>query len=199
MPEASDSGDNRSLPANVVKPHVSLFDGSLEGLALTDAPVFSVLGKFLHNGYLHRAIREQGGAYGSGASYDSDSASFRFFSYRDPRLEGTLKDFDHALEWLQSNPHGYRQLEEAILVVIQQIDQPKSPAGEAIQAYFHTLHGRTPEFRRRFRSGVLGVTVADLQRVGREYLQPGKASTAVITNREMAERHRHLGFDIQPL
>ena len=164
-----------------------------------DAPVFSVLGKFLHNGYLHRAIREQGGAYGSGASYDSDSASFRFFSYRDPRLEGTLKDFDHALEWLQSNPHGYRQLEEAILVVIQQIDQPKSPAGEAIQAYFHTLHGRTPEFRRRFRSGVLGVTVADLQRVGREYLQPGKASTAVITNREMAERHRHLGFDIQPL
>jgi hypothetical protein len=164
-----------------------------------DAPAFSVLGKFLHNGYLHRAIREQGGAYGSGASYDSDSASFRFFSYRDPRLEGTLQDFDQALEWLQSNAHGYRQLEEAILVVIQQIDQPKSPAGEAIQSYFHALHGRTADFRQRFRSRVLGVTVADLQRLGRDYLQPDKASTAVITNRDMAERNRHLGLEIQPL
>jgi carbamoyl-phosphate synthase small subunit len=31
-----------SLPANVIKTHVSLFDGSLEGLKLRDKPVFSV-------------------------------------------------------------------------------------------------------------------------------------------------------------
>jgi Zn-dependent M16 (insulinase) family peptidase len=160
-----------------------------------DAPVFSVLGKFLHHGYLHRAIREQGGAYGAGASYDSDSASFRFFSYRDPRLDGTLEDFDRALDWVQG-AHGARAVEEAILGVIQLIDQPKSPAGEAIQAHFHALQGRTPEFRRRFRNRVLGVTVADLQRVARTYLDPAVASTAVITSREVAERHRHLGFEI---
>lgn len=163
-----------------------------------DAPVFSVLGKFLHHGYLHRAIREQGGAYGSGASYDSDSASFRFFSYRDPRLEGTLQDFDGALEWLQGS-HGFRQLEEAILGVIQVIDQPKSPAGEAIQAYFHALHGRTPEFRRRFRNRVLSVTVADLQRVARTHLDPARSSTAVISNRDAIDRHRHLGFEVKML
>ena len=163
-----------------------------------DAPVFSVLGRFLHNGYLHRAIREQGGAYGSGASYDSDSASFRFYSYRDPRLEGTLSDFDESLNWLQGT-HTDRQLEEAILGVIQAIDQPQSPAGEAIQAYFQSLHGRTPEFRRRYRNRVLAVTIADLQRLGREYLRPDLASTAVVTNREILDRHRHLGFEAKAL
>jgi Zn-dependent M16 (insulinase) family peptidase len=159
-----------------------------------DAPVFSVLGKFLHNGYLHRAIREQGGAYGSGARYDSDSGSFRFFSYRDPRLEGTLHDFDEALDWLQG-AHIDRELEEAVLGIIQAIDQPASPAGEAIQAYFQALHGRTPEFRRRYRSGVLATTIADLQRVGREYLRPELASTAVITNRETLDKHAHLRLE----
>ncbi|HTT09099.1 MAG TPA: insulinase family protein [Gammaproteobacteria bacterium] len=164
-----------------------------------DAPVFSVLGKFLHHGYLHRAIREQGGAYGSGASYDADSASFRFYSYRDPRLEGTLHDFDNALEWLQQGGHTGRQLEEAILGVIQIIDQPKSPAAEAIQAYFHQLQGRTPEFRRRFRQRALNVTLADLQRVGREYLKPAHAGTAVICNQETLKQHRHLDFETHDL
>lgn len=163
-----------------------------------DAPAFSVLGRFLHNGYLHRAIREQGGAYGSGASYDSDSASFRFFSYRDPRLEGTLGDFDEALNWLQRG-HGDRQLEEAILGVIQAIDQPNSPAGEAVQAHFQSLHGRTPEFRRRYRSRVLAATLTDLQRLGSAYLKPGLASTAVITSRDALARHPHHGLEVRTL
>ena len=34
--------DEKTLPANVTPTHVSLFDGSNEGLACTDRPVFSV-------------------------------------------------------------------------------------------------------------------------------------------------------------
>ena len=44
-----------------------------------DAPILTVLGAVLRNGYLHSAIREKGGAYGSGAQQDSASRSFRFF------------------------------------------------------------------------------------------------------------------------
>ena len=44
----------------------------------------------------HTAIREQGGAYGGGASYNAGRGSFSFYSYRDPRVEGTLKDFGIA-------------------------------------------------------------------------------------------------------
>ena len=41
-----------------------------------DAPVLSVLGAVLRNGYLHSAIREKGGAYGSGAMQDSNNRVF---------------------------------------------------------------------------------------------------------------------------
>lgn len=146
-----------------------------------DAPALSVLGGYLRNGFLHRVIREQGGAYGGGAGFDADNAAFRFYSYRDPRLEGTLNDFEASIDWLLSARHEWRQVEEAILGVISGIDKPGSPAGEAKKAFFGNLHGRTPERRRRFREQVLAVTLEDLQRVGEKYLKSANASTAVIT------------------
>ncbi|MDG1220389.1 MAG: hypothetical protein P8P01_03170, partial [Schleiferiaceae bacterium] len=73
---------------------------------------------FLRNGYLHRVIREQGGAYGGGASQDNNIAAFRFYSYRDPRLSETMDDFYASLQWLAENDHQEAQLEEAILGVI---------------------------------------------------------------------------------
>ncbi len=155
-----------------------------------DAPALHVLGDFLRNGYLHRAIREQGGAYGGGAGYHPDSGSFRFYSYRDPRLADTLADFDRALDWLHTHDHPARTLEEAILGVIGAIDKPGSPAGEAISAFFGALFGRTPEQRRVYRQGVLQVTLADLQRVAATWLQPEQARCAVLSDaRTLAEQN----------
>lgn len=147
-----------------------------------DAPALHVLGDFLRNGYLHRAIREQGGAYGGGAGYHPDSGAFRFHSYRDPRLAETLADFDRALDWLHTHPHPARTLEEAILGVIAAIDKPGSPAGEAISAFFGSLFGRTPEQRRAYRQRVLAVTLDDLQRVAATYLHPERACCAALSN-----------------
>jgi len=149
-----------------------------------DAAPLTVLAGFLRNGYLHRAIREQGGAYGGGASHDSQTGSFRFYSYRDPRIEGTLDDFDRALVWLQQHKHQWQQVEEAILGVVSAIDKPGSPAGEARHTFHAELYGRSREKRELFRSQVLKVTVDDLQRVASTYLVPEKASTAVLTNAE---------------
>ncbi|MDM8559247.1 insulinase family protein [Candidatus Parabeggiatoa sp. HSG14] len=147
-----------------------------------DTPILVVLGQFLQNGFLHNALREQGGAYGSGAGYDSDTGAFRFYSLRDPRLVETLADFDQSLVWLQNTKHEPRALEEAILGVISRIDRPGSPAGEAIIAFFNGLHGRTPEHRREFRRQILQVKIEDLQRVASTYLKPEKANTAVLSN-----------------
>lgn len=155
-----------------------------------DAAALSVLGGFLRNGYLHRAIREQGGAYGGGASQDNNIAAFRFYSYRDPRLTETLADFDAALTWLQETTHEWQAVEEAILGVISSMDKPASPAGEAKQTYQAELFGRTREKRELFRNRVLQVTAADLQRVAATYLAPERASIAVLThsgNRAAAE------------
>jgi len=164
-----------------------------------DAAILSVLSGFLRNGFLHRVIREQGGAYGGGASHDSDNAVFRFFSYRDPRLGETLDDFDAAVAWLLEEPHEWRLVEEAILGVISSIDKPGSPAGEARDAFFSRLYGRTPERRQQFRQRVLQVTLDDLQRVGERYLKPEKASIAVVTSSAAEGQCRDLGLDIKVL
>src|SRR5690606_21879389 len=147
-----------------------------------DAAALTVLGGFLRNGYLHRVIREQGGAYGGGASQDNNIAAFRFYSYRDPRLNETLADFDGALNWLRDSEHDAQAVEEAILGVISSMDKPVSPAGEAKQTYQAELFGRTRAKRELFRNRVLQVKLVDLQRVANDYLVPEKASIAVVTH-----------------
>lgn len=164
-----------------------------------DAAALTVLGGFLRNGYLHRAIREQGGAYGGGASYDADIAAFRFFSYRDPRLAETLEDFDRSIDWLQDGKHEWRQVEEAILGVIGGIDKPGSPAGEAKKAFHNVLFGRTAAQRQQFRSRVLDVKLDDLRRVGQIYLKPNNASIAVITNSATHKEIGDLGLKLHQL
>ena len=147
-----------------------------------DAAALTVLGGVLRNGFLHRAIREQGGAYGGGASQDSSIAAFRFYSYRDPRIAETLADFDASVDWVLHTQLQFQSLEEAILGVIGSIDKPGSPAGEAKQHFHNRLYGRSHSQREQFRQQVLTVTVKDLQRVAAEYLKPELASTAIITN-----------------
>ena len=147
-----------------------------------DSAALTVLGGFLRNGYLHRAIREQGGAYGGGASQDSGIAAFRFYSYRDPRLAETLDDFDTAVSWVLDTQHDHRALEEAILGVIGSMDKPSSPAGEAKQHFHNSIFGRTHETRAQFRQQILAVTLDDLRRVTETYLKPHLASTALVTN-----------------
>lgn len=164
-----------------------------------DAAALDVLGGFLRNGFLHRAVREQGGAYGGGAGHDPDIAAFRFYSYRDPRLEETLQDFDRAIDWLLTTRHEPRHLEEAILGVIGSIDKPASPAGEAKTAFHNNLYGRTPAQRQRYRMRVTQVTLDDLRRVGETYLKPEQASQAVITSGTALQQHGDLGMEVIPL
>jgi len=166
-----------------------------------DSAALSVLGPFLRNGFLHRCIRETGGAYGGGATYNQDSASFAFYSYRDPRLVETLNDFDASITWLLNEKHDEQTLEEAILNVISSIDKPASPVGEARSAYQGELFGRTPEIRQAARQKVLNVSLADLQRVGETYFDIAKGSTAVITNAATADSDdvKALGLDLHQL
>lgn len=153
-----------------------------------DSPCLTVVGEVLRNAYLHRAVREQGGAYGSGASQDSGDALFRFFSYRDPRNLETLADFDKAVSWLIDGNATAAQLEEAILGVISSIDKPGSPAGEAKVTYLNGLFGRTPEQRDRFRRSILEVSLEELVRVTKLYLSDSsKAKVVVLTHAKAAE------------
>ncbi|MES2918685.1 MAG: insulinase family protein [Pseudomonadota bacterium] len=163
-----------------------------------DAAPLMLLGGFLRNGFLHGAIREKGGAYGGGAGYDSNACAFRFYSYRDPRLEETLRDFDASVQWLLNDKHEQRQLEETVLGIISDMDKPLSPSGEARAAYHNALYGRTPEQRRRTRERILATTLDDLRRVGALYLT-GEAVTAVVMPAAKSAVAEALGLRLERL
>ncbi|THB69543.1 MAG: peptidase M16 [Gammaproteobacteria bacterium] len=161
-----------------------------------DAAALAVLAAFLKNGYLHTAIREQGGAYGGGASHDTSIGAFKFYSYRDPRIEGTLDDFDKSLEWLCSNKHEEKQLEEAVLGVIGSLDKPSSPAGEAKKTFYNELFGITSQMRLDYRKRILNTTIEDLIEVAQKYLVPESSSSVVITNEQNQRKASGLGMEI---
>lgn len=165
----------------------------------SDSAALTVLGGVLRNGYLHRAIREQGGAYGGGASQDNSSGSFRFYSYRDPRMGATLDDFEQSLQWLHSTPLTHSMIEESILGVVSSLDKPGSPAGEVKRAFHNKLSGRTPSVIGDFRQAVTNVTEHDLKRVAETYLTNDKAHTAVITGEHGLKEAESLQLTIKEL
>ncbi len=162
-----------------------------------DTAALMVLGPYLRNGFLHRALREQGGAYGGGAGYDGNACAFRFFSYRDPRLAETFADFNASLDWLRNTPQEPYQLEEAILGIMASMDKPGSPAGEAVTACHSALHGRTPARRQALRQALLAVTVDDLQRVAAQYLTVDQGHRAVVAPYGKADELTKMGFVIE--
>ncbi len=164
-----------------------------------DAAPLAVLGGFLRNGFLHTAIREQGGAYGGGALQDSNLGAFKFYSYRDPRLEETLDDFDQSIKWLASTKHSVQKLEEAILGSVSSLDSSESPAGKAKRCFHSELNGRTVEVRQTFRERILKTTLDDLVRVAETYLKKENENIAIVTDLAQLKRVQSLGYDIHEL
>ena len=161
----------------------------------SDAPALTVLGAVLRNGYLHSAIREKGGAYGSGAIQDSKNMIFKFFSYRDPRCSETFNDFKKSIKWSLKNITE-ENLEEGILGIISNIDKPLSPYGEAMSDFTSLVDKKDPEKRLHFRAKVKECTVKDLINVSSKYLL-NDSSKSLIAGENYIEEIKRLNFKIQ--
>ena len=160
-----------------------------------DSPALSVLGAVLRNGYLHSAIREKGGAYGSGAMQDSNNKVFKFFSYRDPRCVETFDDFQKSREWSLKNIT-QEQLDEGILGIISSIDKPLSPYGEAMSDFSMNLDKKDLERRLEIRSLVKSCTLDDLINVSQKYLF-NESKRSVIAGENYIEELKKLNFEIR--
>ena len=160
-----------------------------------DAPILSVLGAVLRNGYLHSAIREKGGAYGSGATQDSHNKVFKFFSYRDPRCSETFNDFAKSREWALKNITA-EHLEEGVLGVISSIDKPLSPYGEAMNDFSNTLDNKDKDKRLHFRSRVKDCTVNELVNVAGKYLF-NESKKSLIAGENHIDEIKKLNFEIK--
>jgi Zn-dependent M16 (insulinase) family peptidase len=143
---------------------------------------------------LHTAIREQGGAYGGGATQDHAHACFKFYSYRDPRCEATFEDFAQSVSWLKQQPADQGLVEQAILGVISSMDRPGSPAGEAKQSFHQDRTGRSQAVRQNYREQVLSVSWNDLVRVAETYIEGQTGSRAVVAPRGTEQVAQALGL-----
>ncbi|MCG6911292.1 MAG: insulinase family protein [Deltaproteobacteria bacterium] len=155
-----------------------------------DAPVLAVMAKMLRSMYLHREIREKGGAYGGFALYNSETGLFSFASYRDPHILATLEAFEGAARFISSGNYDAEDVKEAILQVCSEIDKPDPPGPAAKKAFYRRLVGLTDDARQAFKKRLLSVGRADIVEAARNYFSEdnGDAGVAVISGEEQLKK-----------
>jgi Zn-dependent M16 (insulinase) family peptidase len=174
---------------------------SLPTVPFTDpqAPATDITARLLTNTTLHRRIREQGGAYGGGASGSSYSGRFNFYSYRDPHLANTLDSFAKSLQAATEGHFQPRDLDEAKLALLQKLDTPVSPSGRAMAAYSWRRAGATLPLRQLYRDRLFATTAADIRAVSHT-LQEQLPSAPVVcfAGKQLLEREApRLGKPLQ--
>jgi presequence protease len=155
-----------------------------EKLHHEDAPALAVISKLLRSTFLHREIREKGGAYGGFAGYQMESGLFFFGSYRDPHIAQTLSVYDAAAEYIISGNYTDDNITESILQVCADIDKPHTPASGAMRAFYRKLMGLTDDLRETFKQRLLALDKQQILTVAEKYFSPGRqrSSVAVISS-----------------
>ncbi len=154
------------------------------------APYLSLASHLFDNKVLHPKIREQGGAYQAGSTYMSGTGQFTFYSGRDPQIAHTLRVFEEAIAHVADGKFTDRDLEEAKLGMIQQLDNPISPGGRAIAAYTWRREGKTPEMRQNFRKAILEATPREIKLAVQKELLPQVREGVVVAmaNEELLKK-----------
>ena len=151
-----------------------------------DAPALSVISKLLRSLYLHREIREKGGAYGGFSTYNSEDGIFSFCSYRDPHIVSTLKVYDNAMAFIKSGNYVEEDIKEAVLQICSEIDKPDPPGPAARKAFYRKLISLSDDARNRFKTNLLSLKRNQIIKVAEKYFNQGekKQSVAVISSEE---------------
>ncbi len=161
-----------------------------------DSAGLLVLAKLLRACYLHREVREKGGAYGGMSTYDAQLGLFSMLSYRDPHLLRTLQVYRDATEWAAAGSFSDEDIREAILAVFGNLDRPVSPSGKGQRGFGYRLQGLSAETRQALREGILAVDRTTLKRLADTYLLAGWDASAVgVVSAEglLQEANKELG------
>lgn len=151
-----------------------------------DAPLLAVISKLLKSMYLHREIREKGGAYGGFSIYNSEEGLFSYASYRDPHIVNTLKVYDEAPFFIKPENIRDEDVKEAILQVCSEIDRPDPPGPAARKAFYRKIVNLTDDMRMAFKSGVLAATRDKVIEAAGRYLavKNNRCGIAVISGKD---------------
>jgi Zn-dependent M16 (insulinase) family peptidase len=152
-----------------------------------DSPALLVLANYVRDTFLHRELREKGGAYGGYAQAGIGSGTFYFGSYRDPNIVRTYDVFDQAVRWVTDGEIEAEALKEAILGACGDVDPLESPDIKGRREATNRATGFTREERERFKRRLLQVTADDLRRVARSYLAVEHPVQATVAGPDLVE------------
>jgi Zn-dependent M16 (insulinase) family peptidase len=155
-----------------------------------DAAALLVLSNYLRDTFLHRELREKGGAYGGFAQAGTASGTFYFGSYRDPNIIRTYDVYDQAVKWVTEGEIDAEALKEAILGACGDVDPLESPDIKGRRESTNKLSGFTREERERFKQRLLEVGEDDLRRVARTYLMVAHPIQTTVAGPELVEAAR---------
>ena len=155
-----------------------------------DAAALLVLANYLRDTFLHRELREKGGAYGGYAQAGIGSGTFYFGSYRDPNIIRTYDIYDQAVKWVTDGKIEAEALKEAILGACGDVDPLESPDIKGRREATNRITGFTREERERFKQRLLQATEDDLRRVARAYLMVAHPVQATVAGPELVEAAR---------
>ena len=155
-----------------------------------DSPALLVLANYVRDTFLHRELREKGGAYGGYAQAGVASATFYFGSYRDPNITRTYDTFDRAIAWVIEGDVEAEALKEAILGASGDVDPLESPDIKGRREATNRATGFTREARERFKQRLLQVQAADLKRVAAAYFLGKPSAEATVAGPDLIEQAR---------
>ncbi len=165
-----------------------------------DSPGLAVIAKLLRSLYLHREIREKGGAYGGFAVYNTEEGIFSFGSYRDPHIQRTLDVYKKACDFIISGDFSETDVKEAVLQVCSEIDKPETPGPAAMKAFYRDITKLDDTIRRKFKDALLRVNKKRIKDIAETYFtcDDNLKGTAVISSKANLEQ-ANAGLSGKPL
>jgi len=150
-----------------------------------NAPALSVISKILRSLYLHREIREKGGAYGGFAIYNREDGLFCLGSYRDPHIVATLNVYDETPVFIKSGKFSDEDIKEAILQVCSEIDKPDPPGPAARKAFLRQIISLPDDTRQQFKEKLLAVNRKQvLEAAEKHFADDNNHAVAVISSED---------------
>ncbi|MCK5695057.1 MAG: insulinase family protein [Desulfobacula sp.] len=170
---------------------VSFVGQSFKTVRITheDSPGLAVISKILRSLFLHREIREKGGAYGGFAIYNTEEGIFSFGSYRDPHITRTLEIYKKACDFIINGDYSQTDVKEAILQVCSEIDKPETPGPSAMKAFYRDITKLDDDIRRQFKDSLLRLDKKRIQSIAKKYftIDEAQKGTAVISSKTKLE------------
>lgn len=140
----------------------------------------NVINNYLGTTWLWEKVRVQGGAYGGFCTFDTNSGTYTFLSYRDPNLLGTLQNYDKTVDFLKDLDMSADELKKSIIGTIGNMDAYQLPDAKGWTSMVRYLTHYTDEERQRIREEVLNTNANDFKQFARMLAELGKAGEVVV-------------------